>query len=154
MSLHEQIVTAMQKYLDDHDACATISVKALAKAALDKVATEKLPPEVEYLALIGAKDIGRPLLAGQFGKRADKSVSVIRTDQGELFSGKLQSRYPVRQPGDDEPTYKRRDLLTRAEVRKIVGSYRRTGESWIAHGDALEAWDAERIAPEERDQSA
>lgn len=137
MSLHESIQTEMQRYIDAHEDCASISPEAIAASTYEKFSEAAVEPHVEYGCLEHFKGMARKVLAGRYVDATDENPAY--EDQGELFSGHLQERYPVpRKPGE-EPVYKLRSLLTPIERAWNVRRFRRTGKAFIAHGDALEA---------------
>lgn len=137
MSLHESITGAMQRYIDDRADCAIISPTAIAAAIYDTFASDPVEPHVEYGCLEHFKGLARKVLAGRFHDEGEKNDAY--TEQGELFSGHLQDRYPIPRVKGGEPVYKQRHLLSPDERAWNVKSLRKSGSARLAHADALEA---------------
>lgn len=137
MSLHESITAAMQQYIDKRADCAILSPAAMAAAAYAIFATPDVPAHIEYGCLEHYKGMARKVLAGRFTDEGASNPAYI--GQGELFSGHLQDRYPLPRVAGADPIYKRRGDLTAEERAWNVAQLRKSGESRLAHADALEA---------------
>lgn len=137
MSLHEHVVAEMQRFITDHSDCAMLSPGALAIVAFDKFSAGTVDPHIRWGCLEGYKGIARKLLGRRFGE--DGSDSAAYAEQGELFSGHLQERYPVPRKKGEEALYKLRALLTPEERAWNVRQLRRSADARQLHADALEA---------------
>lgn len=135
MSLHEQIVAEMQRFIDEREDCAVLSPTVLAMVAYDKFAPANLEPHIQYGCIEHFKGIGRGVLRGRFEEASENNPAFAQ--QGEMFSGKLQERYAVPRKRGEDPQYKRREDLTMEEREKIADRFRRCGRAWIDHGAAL-----------------
>lgn len=137
MSLHEAINTAMMRFIEDRRECAIMSPAAVAAATFNQFSAEHVEPHIEYASLEHFKHMARKVLARRFDD--DGEENAVYSGQGELFSGHLQDRYPVPRKAGEEPTYKRRELLTPAERAWNVKTLRKSADARLAHADALEA---------------
>lgn len=142
MSLHESIMAEMTRYIDDRRDCAILSPSAIAAAVLRVYSADSLEPHVEYASLEHFKNMARKTLARRFDDEGDDNP--VYADQGELFSGHLQDRYPVPRKAGTDPVYKLREALTDDEVRWNLRSLRKSADARLAHADALEAWHQSR----------
>lgn len=139
MSIHEDITVAMHQFIDARRDAAIISPTAVASAVLGNFkADEKVEVHIEYASLEHLKHIARRILAGRFEDEGEDNP-VYGGEQGELFSGHLQERYPVPRRQGIEPQYKLRSLLTAAERAWNVRILRKSADARMAHADALEA---------------
>lgn len=137
MSLHEHVVAEMQRFIDAHADCAVLSPGALAIVVFDKFNAGSIDPHIRWGCIEGYKGIARKLLGRRFGE--DGSDSAAYAEQGELFSGHLQERYPVPRKKGEDPQYKLRSLLTPEERAWNVRQLRRSADARQLHADALEA---------------
>jgi len=137
LSLHEAITTAMARYIDDRRDCAIMSPAAVAAATFSQFSAEHVEPHIEYASLEHFKHMARKVLARNFDDAGEDNTAYA--GQGELFSGHLQDRYPCPRKANEEPTYKRRELLTPAERAWNVKTLRKSADARLAHADALEA---------------
>lgn len=135
MSLHENIVAEMHKMVDENDA-DIITPSSLAQAAQRIYVRGRLEPHIEYASLEHLKQLARKVLAGRHDAESDENEA----HQGTLFSGMLQTRYPIPRADGAEPAYKLREFLTEAEVSWNVATLRKSAEARLEHADALEAW--------------
>lgn len=141
MSLHEQIQRVMAQYIEDRADCAILSPAAVASATLQAFTADRVEPHVEYASLEHFKHMARKALARQFDHESEDNPAY--SEQGELFSGHLQDRYPAARKPGEEPTYKRLDCMTDADFEWNVRSLRRSAKARALHADALEArWKA------------
>lgn len=137
MSLHESISVEMHRYIDERSDCATLSPSAIAAHVYALFAPEAVEPHIEYGCLEHYKGMARKVLAGRFADNGERNQAYA--NQGELFSGHLQDRYPLPRKAGCDPIYKRRELLTAEERAWNVSLLRKSGEARLAHADALEA---------------
>ena len=142
MSLHEQIAADMQRFVDDRADCAIIAPSAIAAAIYGEYAVVSVDAHVEYAAMEHLKGMARRVLAGRYD--VDGEDSPAYTQQGEMFSGRLQERYPVATRKGEDRVYKLLADLTADDVSWNVNSLRRSANSRQAHADRLEAWAQER----------
>jgi hypothetical protein len=137
MTLHENIVTDMQRYIDDRRDCAIISPTAVAVAAYQHFANAEVEAHIHYGCLEHFKAMARRALAARFTDEGDENL--VYADQGQLFADVLQERYPLPRSGDAEPTYKLRSQLTTTERAWNVAMLRKSADARQKHADALEA---------------
>ncbi|MQV80727.1 hypothetical protein [Sinorhizobium meliloti] len=135
--MHEEINIAMQQWIADRSDCRVISPTALAIAVLQRFEPGRLEPHIEYTSLEHFKQMARRVLAHRFGEEGDDNPAY--EDQGQLFSGHLQDRYPIPRKRNAEPQYKLRFLLTERERAWNVEQLRKSASARLAHADALEA---------------
>ena len=144
MSLHEQIAVFQARYIEDRRDCAILSPAAVASATLQEFVAGHVEPHVEYAALEHFKHMARKSLARRFDHESDDNP--VYSEQGELFSGHLQDRYPAARKPGEEPTYKLLDAMSDADFEWNVRSLRRSARARALHADALEArWKAAGI---------
>lgn len=137
MSMHEEINIAMQKWVEDRGDCAVVSPTALAIAVLRRFEPGRLEPHIEYTSLEHFKQMARRVLAHRFGDEGESNPAY--EEQGQLFSGHLQDRYPVPHQRGADPRYELRHLLTEKERAWNVEQLRKAGWARLTHADALEA---------------
>lgn len=140
-SLHEDITVEMQRILSaqlQDDIVTPDSLADAAMAAFFDVA--KLEPHNHYLSREQAKQIARHTLARSYNVEGNESAAY----QGELFSGRLQDRYPIPRKLGEEPAYKKLGILTDDEIAWNVAKLRKSAVARLQHADALEAYGAER----------
>lgn len=141
MSLHEEIITDMHRVMDMTDA-DIVTPASLARAVQSKYRSGKLEPHIEYTSFEHFKQLARKVLSGRLDTESDENESY----QGELFTGRLQTRYPIPRQAGDEPAYKLLERLTDAEVKWNIRSLRKSADARLEHADALEAWHRSREA--------
>lgn len=144
MSIHEDIASAMTRFIDDRRDCAILSPAAIASATRTAFCEDALEPHIEYACLEQFKNMARKVLAHRFDDSGEENAAYA--DQGELFSGHLQDRYPLPRKRGEDPVYKLREHLTDDEVRWNLQTLRRSAEARLAHADALEAWHQSRAS--------
>jgi hypothetical protein len=145
LSLHEGIATEMARFVEDRRDCAVISPSAIAAAVLRIYSADQLEPHIEYASLEHLKNMARKVLAHRFSDEGDANPAYA--DQGELFSGHLQDRYPLPRKKGEDAVYKLREALTDEEARWNIRTLRRSADARLAHADALEAWNQSRDTP-------
>lgn len=141
MSLHDDIKVEMHRIVDQSQA-DIITPASLAQAVQGKYLNRQVDPHIEYASLEHLKQIARSVLSGRLDADSDDNDVY----QGELFSGRLQTRYPIPRKAGTEPAYKLREALTDKEIAWNTATLRRTGEARLMHADALEAWHRNREA--------
>lgn len=144
MNLHEGICAQIQKVIDSLKHSDIISPSHVARELVSLYTVGPVDPHMLYAATEHYKQMARKMLSGRYDSESEEN----ETHQGELFSGHLQTRYPVQHKPGMEPIYKRRGALTDEEVKWNVGLLRRSGEARLQHADALEAWGIDRPATE------
>lgn len=137
MSLHEAITTEMQRYIDARSDCAILSPAAIAAHSYEVFAQSSVDEHIQYGCLEHFKAMARKVLAHRFADDGEDNAAYA--NQGELFSGHLQDRYPLPRKAGTDPTYKLRHLLTAEERAWNVTLLRKSADARLAHADALEA---------------
>lgn len=135
MNMHERIRTDLQSIIDDQGQIEIVSPTSLAIALQNQYATSEIEPHIRYTSLEGLKQIARGVLSGRYAAESDEAEA----HQGELFSGHLQTRYPVPRKRGEDPQYKLRWTLTAEERAWNVQTLRRSAKARLLHADALEA---------------
>jgi len=136
MTLHETIMTDIQKAMTRLGDLAIISPTTIALEVQSKYTDGPIEPHIEYTSLEHLKQMCRKVLASKHEFDGEEN----EVHQGELFSGALQERYPIPHEPGGEPLYKRLELLTPAEIKWNVESLRKSARARLDHADALEAW--------------
>lgn len=137
MSLHEQIARAMTRYIEDRADCTILAPAAVAVATYRTFAADEVEPHIEYASLEHLKHMARRLLAKRFDHESDENP--VYEEQGELFSGHLQERYPAARKAGEEPTYKRLEAMNDDDFAWNLRALRRSAKARALHADALEA---------------
>ncbi|MDP1873678.1 hypothetical protein [Phenylobacterium sp.] len=136
MSLYERIRTDCHALLGDGDGPDIVSPTSLALILQARYSGgASLAPEIAHASLEGLKQIARGVLSGRYNSESDESEA----HQGVLFSGHLQTRYPIPRKSGAEPMYKLRAALTADERQWNVETLRKSAKARLAHADALEA---------------
>lgn len=138
MTIHKDIDAVIREEMSRLDGVVSLSYTPVAKAALDRFSDGKLSPHIEYAALEYFKAATRKVMVKDYGP--DISQATITPDQGEMFSGRLQARYPVKTKRGQDPIYKRLENLTNEELLWLERQFHKLGKSCIAHGDAIGAY--------------
>jgi hypothetical protein len=138
MTIREDITTVIGQWIDDRGEIAVISPTALAVATMRYFEDGGIEPHVEYTSLEHFKQIARQVLAHRYDDEGEDNEA-YGGDQGELFSGSLQDRYPLPRRRGAEPQYKLRRLLTATERAWNVEQLRKSAMARLEHADALEA---------------
>lgn len=142
MSLHETIVADIARFIDGMGDCDIITPDSIARACVEKYSEGRLEAHIAYASLEHFKQMARAALRGRFEDEGDDNPAY---EQGELFSGHLQERYPIPRT-EGVAAYKRREALTADEVKWNVRSLRRAADARQMHARALEAWFESREA--------
>lgn len=140
MSLYETITSDIHQIIDAQGA-SSISPTTIAVALQQRYSTGKLDAAIAYSSLEHFKQMARAGLRRRYGA-ADRTVE---EDQGELFAGKLQDRYPVPTRAGQDPLYKRLEDLTEIELAWNEARFSRTVEALLAHRRALIAFREDRF---------
>lgn len=138
MTAHETLSNDITRCIALQAGCAILSPAAIAVACLEQHGAAELDPVIRYAAYEHIKNMARKALAGRFA--IDGTDNAAYDEQGELFTGHLQDRYPIPRKQDEEPVYKLRDELTDDEVEWNVGMLKRSARARLKHADALQAW--------------
>jgi hypothetical protein len=91
---------------------------------------------VRYLAIEHAKQMARSILARRFDVDGEENEAM----QGDMFSGHLQSRYPIPVKTGEQPQYKPREALTQEELDWNISQLRKSAAARLKHADALQAY--------------
>lgn len=135
MSLHEDIIIEMHRIVDNSQA-DIITPASLAIAVQGKFVSGRLEPHIEYTSLEHFKQLARKVLSSKHDTESDEN----EVYQGELFTGLLQTRYPLPRKQGEEPAYKLLEMLTPEEIKWNLASLRKSAEARLQHADALEAY--------------
>lgn len=142
MNLHEALTSDIREVIDALAGIDIISPTHIAREVQARYSTGGLEPHIEWASLEQLKQMARRALGGRFDADGDENPS----HQGELFSNRLQTRYPTPRKRGDEPVYKLLGALTSAEVQWNVDTLRSSANARLLHADALAAWDQSRVA--------
>lgn len=138
MSMHEQIQQVILSVIHDLDAEGIVSISptTIALRVHSEFGSDSESPHIQYASIEHFKQMARKALAGKFSTQAHES-NVYMDD---LFSGHLQTRYPIPTPRGQEPVYKSRDALTNEELDWNIEQLRKSAMSRLQHADALQAY--------------
>lgn len=135
MNLHAAIRTTIHEVIEGFHEADIISPTTVAQALQRRYSAQTADAHVQYASLEHFKHMARRALAGRYDAESDESEA----HQGELFSGHLQSRYPIPRRVGEDPVYKLRAALTSDERAWNVETLRRSANARLLHADALEA---------------
>jgi hypothetical protein len=139
MTIHEDIVTAINRMVDEHPGAVSPLVVALRLKKLYNA--RKLEAHIEYASLEHFKQMARRQLAGRFNPAAlAEEGGVFITEQGDLFGVRMQARYPYPHKRGQDPTYQRVELLSYADLKWNVKQLRKASEGLRLHAIELEAY--------------
>jgi hypothetical protein len=137
MSQHKQIVEELERQYELLRDAILVGPKALAYKVYKHFEQGRVEAHIQYASLEHLTNMARKFLAKK--AEPDSDDNDVYGDQGVLFSGQLQDRYPIpRKPGE-EPLYKKRAELTAEERAWNVEILRKSARSREEHADALEA---------------
>lgn len=118
---------------------AVIHPAAVARAVFNSWG-ENPAPKAEWCEVEQLKQIARLLLRKRHEHESDENEAY----QGDMFSGHLQSFYPIPPGQDGEASYKRLELLDDEEIQFNVSTLRKQANARLQHADALEAFGRSR----------
>ena len=136
--MHEAILSTMTRYIADRRDCSILSPAAVASATFQVFIAESIEPHIEYASLEHFKHMARKILGSRFNHDSDENPAYA--EQGELFSGELQERYPAARKKGEEPTYKRLADLSEDDFAWNLQALRRSAKARAIHADTLQAY--------------
>ena len=121
-----------------------ISPHAAAVAVIDYLdPNNESPPVMDLAARLWITDAARKYLAKRHDPVAIAEAEMHNAeDQGYLFDGVLQPRYPVNRDG--VISYALKELCSDDELRRQSARMRKTSTSLVFHADALDDYIASR----------
>ena len=140
MTIHEDIEQAIKRELNVLNGAECLSPTSLALAVQLRFEAGDIQPHIKYTSLEHLKQMARGILRGQFDPTTDDDTSA----QGEMFSGHLQDRYPIKVPKGAEPQYKLRMALSHEEAQWNIARLRKSAQARLEHADAMQAWNDSR----------
>lgn len=142
MSVHEEIVSAIDRVIASNDAAIVLLPATVALRVQKEFHDGPLQHHIQYTSLEHLKQMARRRLSARYD--ADGEENEVHDGQQELFTGQLQNRYPIPRQRGQEPQYKLREHLSYAEVQWNVEQLRKSARARMAHADAMEAWGMSR----------
>ena len=138
MSFHDQIQQVIHTVINglDGEGIISISPTTIALRVHDQFGSEEEDPHIRYASVEHFKQMARKALAGKFSTEAHESDAYM----DDMFSGHLQTRYPIPLEKGREPVYKSRDALTQDELDWNIEQLRKSAMSRLEHADALQAY--------------
>lgn len=137
MGEHEIIATDIQQIIDTLDGADVISPATIAQRLEDRYADSPVNALMGYGAREHFKNMARKALGHTF----DKVKNSDREDQGELFSGNLQPRYPIPGKTGEDRVYVRLEAMTSEQRIWNAERLLKAGRAFTLHGKALLAYD-------------
>jgi hypothetical protein len=141
MSLHEDIASDIRREIAKFDAQVDIDAAVIAASVLSTYSGGRLEPHVEYLCREHLKTMARPVLAHTYEADGEDNEA----HQGDMFSGTLQSRYPLPKQKGVAPTYRLREHLTRPDAVWNAQQLEKSAAARMRHADAMWAWIDQRF---------
>jgi len=142
-STYEQINHAIAREYEAMGDAEIIAPEALAFRVFESLASGDEDARIQYVSVEHLKQMARAFLRRNNDPDSDESPAY--ESGGDLFSGTLQHRYPVRGDGGQH-VYKLRYMLTEEERAMNVERLRKSAGARLKHADALEAEGASGIA--------
>lgn len=142
MSVHDDIRQVILRKVDEGAAIVAMPVEWVARSVFDEFATGDETIHMQWLGIEMCKQLARKVMASKFDADGDENPA----HQADMFSGKLQDRYPVQRSAGEAPIYKRREALTAAEIDWNIGQLLKSADARQRHADALRAYRGERFA--------
>lgn len=142
MSIHDDLRQAILRKVDDGASMVSMPVEWVARAVFDEFANGDESMHVVWLGIEQCKQMARKVMASKFDADGEENAA----HQGDMFSGKLQDRYPVQRSTGEPPIYKRREALTATEIDWNIGQLLKSADARQRHADALRAYRGERFA--------
>ena len=137
MKEHEQIMGEIHAIVDEMGDVDRVSTDAVANRLLHRFGGDDLDARLAYASLEHLKQMTRRA----FGRAFDKPTALDVISQGDLFSSKLQTRYPVPTKPGEERVYVRLEVMTSEERRWNADRLLKAGRAFTMHGKALLAYD-------------
>lgn len=145
MNQHETITSDIHRTVDDLGDIEIITPSAIADALIERYAGKDANLYLVWAGREHFKQMARQVLASKF----DITAADLSDTTGELFSDKLQKRYPVPAGADGEKSYKSLEALTEYEVAWNVQRMERASRTLQAHARTLKAWGLRRFKAED-----
>lgn len=144
MSTHEEIAQSIRQLVLAADAEGVIDLSPtfLANRCFSAFSSGDEDIHVEYAAVEHYKQMARRILAGRYGHEADESEAM----QSDMFSGHLQTRYPVPVEPGEQPIYRPREALNVADLDWNISHLRKSAMARLEHADALKAYRDSKVA--------
>jgi hypothetical protein len=146
MSTHEEISQTIRAFIlnADSEGVIDLSPTLLASKCFERYAIGDEDIHIQYAATEHYKQMSRVMLARRFDPDADESEAT----QGDMFSGHLQSRYPIRVKDGEQPIYRPREALSEADLDWNIAQLRKSAAARMKHADALQAYrDSKQLQP-------
>lgn len=140
MTPHEQILASIQTIITELNGVEVISPASVAQKVQDRFAAPGLDACTAYASLEHYKQMSRKALAKTFDKVADLGEA----EQPDMFSGRLQQRYPVPIKAGGQPVYKRLEAMTPDDLQFNVDRFFKAGRALTLHARALQAYSRSR----------
>lgn len=141
MNQHQRITGEFERQYEMLRDAVIIAPSALAMQIFHVFANGEEEPHVQYTSVEHLKQMARDFLRKRKGTDSEQSEAYKQAefDIPEMFTGKLQDRYPLPRKMGEEPVYKLRNQLTVDERNWNVMQLRKSGDARHQHADALEA---------------
>lgn len=137
--MYQEIEQMIRSIIDKFE--GDIGPSTIAMQALESFGGASAEPHVRYAAIEHFKQISRGVAARQWDPvDGDESESY----QDDMFSGHLQDRYPIPHKTGEDPTYRRRELLTSAELDWNITHLEKSADARLRHADALRLYRDQR----------
>lgn len=139
MSLHEEISNAIGEIVGD--IVMDVSPSLVALKVYQRYGGTTDEPHVQYAAVEHFKAMARKVL----GDRYDPDGEQNNAHQGDMFSGLLQLRYPIRRARGDEPVYRPREALSQDDLDWNIAQLLKAAAARVEHANALQAYRDQRF---------
>jgi hypothetical protein len=145
LSAHSEIEQTIRQIIGELNDAGVIALgpTAIAMRTYDVYSHPDDDVHVRYASVEHFKQMSRSVLAKQYDPEdGDESEAY----QGDMFSGHLQTRYPIPRKRDDEPIYKPREVLTTSELDWNIAQLEKSAHARLRHADALRLYRDQRAA--------
>lgn len=136
MSVHEEITQTLRAVIDDMGGVLDISPELVANTCYRRFSQSADEVHIRYAAIEHYKAMARRILSARFDPDGEEN----RAHQGDMFSGHLQERYPIRRAHGEEPKYRPLVALSLADLDFNVQQLMRSADARVEHAQALRAY--------------
>lgn len=135
MSTHDDIVQEIRRKVEEVNKAKSpdLSPDTIATLVYSVFATGTEDVHIRHGCMESYKSMSRRVLAREFGADEDPGMD----SQGDMFSGQLQERYPIRTPAGSDPVYRIREALSDSDLEWNIQRLMKLSHAALKHAEAL-----------------
>ena len=142
-SVHDRVMQRLRVAVDEVREVGEVSPTTIATRAARFFADgNDVEVHLLYASVEHFKQLARELLRERFSPHSVAAIAAA--GQGDMFSTELQDRYPIQVPKGADPIYKRRELMSVAELDWVIERMQRAARSLLHHVDMLRVYREQR----------